>query len=401
MPDVMTIALMIVISSGTLAGLVAYLGREYWHLGCQQLTWALGLFGLSYLCMAWVSAPARQTVFFVAYVLFGCGLSACVWALHRFYRQPVPRARLLIVPLACAAAYVLLFEWVDWRTRTICTLLFANALWILQVLLGRRLQPRSKGEWLFMLGALLVASAMLLRMVYPEVSLSRLTTADGTRAIVLSFANLFVALHLMAVGFLLMARDQADAQLRRYASEDSLTGLANRRTALEALEHALQRHRPLEDHLSVLLIDVDHFKRINDMCGHPVGDRVLASMGGILRAKLRPHTVAGRYGGEEFIIICPATNTAEALQLAARLCDDVRSSITAQHQSEQWAVTISVGVGTWAPPEAANATAPCETLDSLLHKADQALYQAKHAGRDRVCLYAPALVLGEPQGLPA
>ncbi|MBK3869463.1 diguanylate cyclase [Pseudomonas stutzeri] len=161
-------------------------------------------------------------------------------------------------------------------------------------------------------------------------------------------------------------------QLQIKSQTDPLTGLANR-AALDgrfaiALDQALRYHRPL----SIVMLDVDHFKRINDEFGHQLGDRVLVQFAELLVGCLRGADVVGRWGGEEFLVLCPETSGQQALVFAERLCEQAREFPFATGQRQ----TLSAGVAEL------NAT---DTLDSLLRRADAALYRAKHEGRDRVC----------------
>ncbi len=164
-------------------------------------------------------------------------------------------------------------------------------------------------------------------------------------------------------------------QLRIKSQTDSLTGLANRaaldRRFATALEQARRYRRPL----SIVMLDIDHFKRINDDFGHQMGDRVLRDFAALLDDCLRGSDAVGRWGGEEFLILCPETSGPQAVQFAERLCEQARAFPFATGISQ----TLSAGVAELSPSD---------TPDSLLRRADAALYRAKHEGRDRVCWLA-------------
>jgi two-component system cell cycle response regulator len=157
-------------------------------------------------------------------------------------------------------------------------------------------------------------------------------------------------------------------RLEALLREDALTGLSNRRAILTQLAGNVSGARRHGHPLSIAIVDLDHFKRINDTHGHPVGDEVLVAAVHAMRAHLRAEDQLGRLGGEEFLVLLPDSDAAAAAAVAEKLRGQV-----AEAQAPV-PVTCSVGVATWdgEPPEA------------VLARADEALYAAKQAGRDRV-----------------
>ena len=165
-------------------------------------------------------------------------------------------------------------------------------------------------------------------------------------------------------------RDHRD-QLERLSNTDSLTGLSNRRHMMDALRTELARAKRGGGHFSVLMVDVDHFKKFNDEHGHQAGDEVLVRFGNVLGETIRAYDCAARYGGEEFLVMLSGTGESEAVAVAQRICDRVRSEpFAAGH------VTASIGVAEYP--------AHGDTSDAVIGRADEALYRAKRAGRDRV-----------------
>ncbi|MDB6441989.1 diguanylate cyclase [Pseudomonas sp. 21TX0197] len=160
---------------------------------------------------------------------------------------------------------------------------------------------------------------------------------------------------------------------------DPLTGLFNRRYMEETLNREMARAQRMESPLSVVMLDLDHFKQINDMHGHAVGDAVLRSVANLLKQSLRTSDVACRYGGEELMLILPNCTSEHAVQKAQQLCDSVRALIITE-AGKAISVTASFGV-------ASTGIGHFDAAE-LVGMADKALYQAKETGRDRVVLQA-------------
>jgi diguanylate cyclase (GGDEF)-like protein len=167
-------------------------------------------------------------------------------------------------------------------------------------------------------------------------------------------------------------RNSVIAETMQYlALTDSLTGLPNRRALTRQIERELTRARRYNRALVVALLDVDHFKAINDTHGHDVGDRVLREIGRTAREELRDTDVLGRWGGEEFLLIAPETTLVQGRALAER----VRTRLAETRILDRLRVTVSIGVA---------AVRGDETMKDVVRRADDALYQAKAHGRDQV-----------------
>jgi two-component system cell cycle response regulator len=184
-----------------------------------------------------------------------------------------------------------------------------------------------------------------------------------------------------AVGVIERAYRLEDAQSAReqyewLATTDALTACVNRRALLDRLEEELERVNRYDLTLGVMMIDVDHFKRINDSRGHVVGDDVLRQLGAMLRAEVRAVDTVARYGGEEFVILLPETALAGAVALAERIRERVAQRDFAEDGSGL-RTTISIGVTTLAADDV-------EDPEGVLTRADAALYRAKDAGRNLV-----------------
>ena len=170
----------------------------------------------------------------------------------------------------------------------------------------------------------------------------------------------------------LMMQDLNQA-LQVASTHDPLTGLPNRRLMIERLEGEAARAQRGQPTFSVLMLDLDHFKRVNDTYGHDVGDAVLKATSQLLAGQGRSYDSYGRWGGEEFLGLLPATGGAGAQVVAQRLCQQVRGLTVAP--LPPGSLTVSIGVAEHLHTE---------SLADTLKRADEALYFAKHAGRDTV-----------------
>jgi len=173
---------------------------------------------------------------------------------------------------------------------------------------------------------------------------------------------------LFTFGFMVLLTQRLVASLRQATVRDPLTGLFNRRAMTEQLERQWLRHRRTQAPLAVLVIDLDHFKRINDTLGHAAGDSVLMHLSTLLQSHVRGEDVVGRVGGEEFLLLLPDTQSQQAIALAERLRVLVRA--------ESLGTTISIGI--------ALAHSVDDNAESVIARADSALYRAKDAGRNRI-----------------
>ena len=164
-------------------------------------------------------------------------------------------------------------------------------------------------------------------------------------------------------------------KMETMATTDGLTGLNNRRRFLELVEEAIARAERFERRVSILMVDADHFKSVNDNYGHPVGDIVLKKIAGVLSQEARRVDVVGRFGGEEFIAMLDETNMAGALQVAERMRQEIEQSVI-QGEFGRINVTVSMGLATY--PDHG------DSVSKLIDEADKALYDAKENGRNQV-----------------
>jgi diguanylate cyclase (GGDEF)-like protein len=166
-------------------------------------------------------------------------------------------------------------------------------------------------------------------------------------------------------------------EVEKLAQTDSLTGVLNRRSFLKVAEQEFQRACRYKTTFSILLLDIDHFKKINDTYGHLAGDRALITFTSVVSSVLRNVDVIGRYGGEEFVVLMPQTDALQALTVANRICSLV-AEISILTVTNPLKMTVSIGLAVYQPDDT--------TIEDLLNRSDDALYRAKAKGRNTWCL---------------
>jgi diguanylate cyclase (GGDEF)-like protein/PAS domain S-box-containing protein len=165
-------------------------------------------------------------------------------------------------------------------------------------------------------------------------------------------------------------------RLEYLSRTDSLTGLMNRRALTDSLLYEVDRAKRYGDVVSLILGDIDNFKEINDTYGHDTGDRALQTLSGLLKTILRKTDIAGRYGGDEFMLILPATSALGAENLADKLLNVVRNAELLYHDGKPIRLSLSIGIAGLKPDDG--------NIDTLIKRADDAMYASKQGGRNRV-----------------
>lgn len=303
------------------------------------------------------------------------GMSLVLAAASRFLHAPRPHRAWFALPFAIGLLQCLLPERMDWIALAINgvisvqTLCACHLLWTHRTASGRwsRLALLALGMTLpFTLGHGLQSSTLTGWLDKPGLSsgfddMGYLVDAAST-----------VLLHM---AFLLAYGQEAQAKLTILANRDALSGLLNRRAWCELTQRALSDKEP-DGHDAIVLLDLDHFKKINDTHGHAIGDLAIKCLGDSARQTLRDHDIVGRYGGEEFSIFLPNIPPEALLAVDARLRAHFRGSTL---RRIELAVSYSAGAAMLRPGE---------NLDSAVARADAALYEAKRAGRDRMVFAA-------------
>ncbi|BBB27557.1 GGDEF domain-containing protein [Amphritea japonica] len=219
--------------------------------------------------------------------------------------------------------------------------------------------------------------------VYKDVSFSNLKSQDGIAKSLITLTLVLVIVFSLSFLIIRVAAKElnlAQVKLHKMATEDPLTGLKNRPVIIESVQEEISRNQRRQSSkttytFSLVMIDVDHFKSINDQYGHPVGDQALKKIAHTINSTIRAHDFIGRYGGEEFLLLLPDTDLNGAKPIAERVRKSVES-ISFLSGGKRIPLTISLGVTT--------VFADDSDYDQAIKDADRALYQAKDAGRNQV-----------------
>lgn len=316
--------------------------------------------------------------------LLALSLSLMIAAISTFHNRPTPWK----VPLACIAFVVLamIYSVVFDKNAQIRTMA-ASAVNVILLGMAAWCTFRDHGTYRFKFGTLFSSVCFL---VVALISFSRLVTllagGEGPGYVGLLaespmqrvyLASYSINILLVSVGFSIMGHEKLVENYQTLASRDDLTGLYNRRHIIEAAGKEIQRAERYHRDISLILIDIDNFKAINDSYGHQAGDRVINHMADVMRETFREIDLFGRYGGEEFIALLPETQAADAVVLSERMRDKINQRIVKFENSE---ITYSASFGIAQGQ-------PGMQLDQLIAQADKALYHAKNSGRNRVEAY--------------
>ncbi|MFD2364951.1 GGDEF domain-containing protein [Pseudoduganella sp. GCM10020061] len=289
----------------------------------------------------------------------------------------IPKYKRVLVPVTLIAALGFQF----WRLNTsshgeimaLMSLIIAMFTAMMAYLLLRDWRTCSPLQRLIGLNDVLFFFVMVVR-AYASVSDPDSTLFRPGVVHSAAFITGYCLLIVNGFGFLLLCKYKDDRTMEELATIDSLTGLLNRRAFFERTDAARALSLRLQKPFALMMLDIDHFKRLNDRFGHATGDEALSVFARTVRGELREHDIMGRLGGEEFALAMPGTDLAGALQAAERLRVAV-SEAPVLTDGNFYRMTVSVGVVV---------VDPNEHINSALARADHALYAAKSGGRDRV-----------------
>ena len=330
-------------------------------------------------------------------ILLGSGLG---WAGVRHFRgKSTPWMTIIAITGWAVMALIFATYWRDNMGLRVMIFSAAQSIiigWVVVDILDRRTGSTTAGS-LMAAGAcsvlLLLNAARTVLAIFAVDNEMALALSNPKQAALIFLVAVFGAL-VCQFGFLLMTMDRLHSEMAQLAGIDDLTGAANRRRLLAACEAECVRSTRSDRRFSVMVIDVDRFKAINDGHGHAAGDEFLKLFAGIARAHLRAQDLFARLGGDEFCVLMPETNGAQAAKIADRLAGAVRKN-TLSRNGATVGSTISIGVAEWSPAIGRDPFA-------LLELADGALYLTKNGGRDGVTVALDAaLPSAAPQPVAA
>lgn len=360
---VMSIALFVGVGRGTKTGLRAWNAS----LLIQMLAWALFIVGMEPISKWWLVASVG---------LLSASLCAMYITVQRFSDETVNVWFVWGWPPVVSLTHAWVFEDFAIRVAHINLILCAQMFCLAWAVLRRRPCGVCISKWQVLAGASFLLSGLFvlgragLVLVAPE-AFPRFDQQHWLHVLGLLVNN--ASLTAGTLAFLLAHRDLSEQALQRMATSDPLTGLHNRRWLEERGVDHVNLARRHGYPLTVMLIDIDYFKQVNDTKGHPVGDEVLKIFGRVLSSSARDTDLVARYGGEEFAVLMPLSDAEAATELDARL----RQALSVQMTEELgWSVTFSAGCASMHSGE--------DNLLSMISRADALLYQAKHAGRNQL-----------------
>ena len=376
------------LSGWSLAVLVGVVGRRFPRQGVAWIMLSMVTFGAGYLLIALSKTLPTEATLLASYVLLGLASAAATLGLRRFLLRRWDRWDTLIalIPVVFPILWgVVSHDDFARRVQLVNTGFVIQIAVLCTVILRARKGIVGNGWRLMLLGAGIQALTVL-PFAFPGSPPSTVDhIAQSTAEQIFTWALcvvMFLNLQLSVLSYLMMLQDRLNDEERVAAELDALTQLPNRRSLERRLAHMLPGlHRDGET-LGFILLDIDHFKRVNDTLGHDVGDLVLQHVAKVLRQHLRQVELLARYGGEEFVVALTHADTQSASKVAERLVQAVRDTPLlidgAVHQ-----VTVSAGVHLQRLSLADGRQPLAEVWGPMIREADLAMYAAKRAGRDR------------------
>ncbi|WP_180125052.1 diguanylate cyclase [Rhodoferax sp. BLA1] len=392
--DIRTLLLVIVLMGAVLAVSVAVVAHQDQRDGMRYWAVGLALHIASYVFFSQVGTLGQFVGLFSAVLLRASAWALFAEGLFEFYRRPAPRVLVWAPVVAQAVAFVVLFEHPAYRSLLVSLISLFQAGLALGLMLQARRQTPGHGQYFLMTGLVMAMALLTFRMLEVlRAGSVGLRDAAGTNPVqVISLLGALVTLVLLSIGFVLMSKDRADDQNRQLATQDELTGLANRRHLNKVLTQEWARFKRSKQPFAVVMIDIDFFKPYNDHYGHLAGDECLRHIAQVIQSGMRrAGDLAARYGGEEFLLILPNTLAEDGQRLADAVRQSVEQLNLPHAKAPLGRLTVSMGVAAMVDGGYVDALA-------LLSAADEALYLAKQGGRNRVQLAQTVAVSAQVPG---
>lgn len=353
-------------------------GLREWSLGGLGFCVAGILFTLRGVIPEWLGIVLANTVFAASYVLSWRGMRA-------FHGLRQSSWMLWSSLLAALVVFLGYFTFIvpDVVPRLIVVSGVSVVFYGSMALLSWRHNGSGMAERFFLalmvLGTLSSTLRMVTAVLHPA-SATSLLAPSGPQVVYLIAHNMLALLN--GIGFFLLATSRLQSKLNELARSDALTGAMNRRALMERLEDAVALARRTSQPVALVMVDLDHFKQINDTHGHREGDRVLVDFVALVKRSTRPQDLLARMGGEEFALVLPNTTTEGALHLTQRL----HAQLNLPRADGLPAYTASFGIGVWqgGGTHAGSSIFPVEAVDDWFRRADEAMYRAKLSGRNRI-----------------
>lgn len=370
--DIPTMFVVIITMSLTLSIAIGWVVQREDHDGLRPLILGLALNAAAYTLFALRGrVPDFWSICVGNVAIVGCH-SLLIFAVAEFQRRRVPPLLLWAPVAVIAVAFGAFMSDIAVRVAISSAVFLVQDLVLLRLLLGDLRKTVGRGQHLIVAAIAINLLIMVYRafIAFTDPHFIHHITDAGTSQ-TLVYLSAFVSLTLIAVGFVLMAKEAADEKTRQMAMTDKLTACWNRFRIEEVAQQELARLQRYATPVSLIMIDIDHFKAINDKFGHATGDAILQGFAATARACIRNTDVLGRWGGEEFVVVLPASGFSAAADTAER----IRQAVEAAEYLGGITITASLGFSS------------CQSTDSWndwLRRADTALYQAKARGRNRV-----------------
>ena len=346
--------------------------------GNGMLTAGLGMLchSLAYVAYTLFGHAPLWLTYGVGNTLLSMAMAFYTLSIPLIHGQPPPWRLIFAFPAGMALLLGLLISTQEPRQLAACVVLISQCMLIVRFA-HRFALPKGRAHLLLMIGASISLISLGIRIMVilgGDATEMHYDVSNLKQSISVAIGTVTVIM--LSLGLVLLSRERIEMDLEKAALDDPLTGISNRLAILGRLTNELGRASRQRTPLSIAMLDIDHFKQVNDKHGHLIGDAVLRYCVEHLHQRLRRTDSIGRYGGEEFLLLLPGTDAAGA----AVLIDQLRQSLTenpAHIEGIEITLSFSAGVYGFTPDSEWD-------LTQLLKRADAALYEAKHAGRNRV-----------------